>query len=128
MPLKTKDRLLLLLGLFALGYSFFTIRFHYQLLPLEIAFIVAGVLLFGFSYWAIRKWKDKTTGITFQPDRSADSHFLLNAQALIVTSQIPAKGMPVSEDKMPFMAVVVSVAVVPEVIINILSFIYINLK
>lgn len=100
--LKTKDRLLLLLGLFALGYSFFTIRFYYQLLPLEIAFIVAGVLLFGFSYWAIRKWKDKTTGITFQPDRSADSHFLLNAQALIVTSQIPAKGMPVSEDKMPF--------------------------
>ncbi|MEW5676467.1 hypothetical protein ABGT15_09160 [Flavobacterium enshiense] len=100
--LKTKDRLMLLLGLFVLGYSFFTIRYYYQVMPLEIALIFGGILLFGISYWAIRKWKDKETGITFQPDRSADSSFILNAQALIVTSQIQTKTISATEDKMPF--------------------------
>lgn len=100
--LKTKDRLMLLLGLFALGYSIFTIRYYYQVIPLEIALILGGILLFGISFWAIRKLQDKATGITFQPDRSADSSLLLNAQALIVTSQIQTKAITPTEDKMPF--------------------------
>ncbi|MCG2610432.1 hypothetical protein LZZ90_02785 [Flavobacterium sp. SM15] len=99
--LKTKDRLMLLLGLFTLGYSIFTIRFYYHLMPLEIALILGGILLFGISYLAIQKLKDARQGITFQPDRSNESSFLLTAQALIVTTQIQTK-IVTSEDKMPF--------------------------
>lgn len=100
--LKTKDRLMLLLGLFTLGYSIFTIRFYYHLMPLEMALIMGGIVVFGISYLAIQKLKNKEQGITFKPDRSADSSFLLNAQALIVTSQIQAKAVSSPEDKMPF--------------------------
>lgn len=99
--LKTKDRLMLLLGLFTFGYSIFTIRFYYHLMPLELALILGGILLFGISYLAIRELKNAEKGITFKPDRSNDSSFLLNAQALIVTSQIQPK-VATSEDKLPF--------------------------
>ena len=43
----------------------------------------------------------KTSGITFQPDRDANSNIILNAQALIINSQISTKPV-MDESKMPF--------------------------
>jgi hypothetical protein len=96
-----KQRLFLWVGLFALGYSIFTIRYYYSLMPIEYALLIGGIVLFGISFLGIQFWKNKTEGITFQPDRSSDSKLLRNAQMLIITSQTQID-IPVSQDNMPF--------------------------
>lgn len=97
----TKDRMLLVVGILTLGYSFFTIRYYYQLMPLEIALLLGGIVLFAIVFAAIRLLKDKETGVTFKPDRSADSNLILNAQALLINSQVDIK--PVAgQENMPF--------------------------
>lgn len=97
----TKDRMMLIVGILTLGYSFFTIRYYYQLMPLEIALLLGGMVLFAIVFAAIRLLKNKETGVTFKPDRSADSNLLLNAQALILSTQTDLKP-PTSENNMPF--------------------------
>lgn len=99
--LQKKDRTILTIGLLALGFSFFTIRFYYSLMPLEVALIMAGVLLFTLSFLSIKKLQHKTSGITFQPDRDANRNLILNVQALIINSQISTKPV-MDESKMPF--------------------------
>jgi len=96
-----KDRMLLIVGLLTLGYSFFTIRYYYQLLPLEVALLLGGLLLFAIAFAAIKVLKNKETGVTFKPDRSSDSNLLLNAQALILSAQTDVKPA-VPENNMPF--------------------------
>lgn len=95
-----KDRMLLIVGLLTIGYSFFTIRYYYQLMPLEIALLLGGLLLFGIAFTAIKILQHKETGVTFKPDRGSDSNLLLNAQALIMSTQTDIKIAP--ENKMPF--------------------------
>lgn len=97
-----KDKLMLLIGFVALGFSFYTIRFYYSVLPLEVALILAGTLLFALAYFSIQKLKNKTTGITFMPDRNADSAVLSNLEAVIANSQVSLKGVHATEQKMPF--------------------------
>lgn len=99
--LQRKDRIFLTIGLLTLGYSFFTIRFYYSLMPLETALVLAGLLLFAISFFSIKKLQNKETGITFKPDRDSNSNLLLNAQALIINSQISTKPV-INESKMPF--------------------------
>lgn len=100
--LYKKDRIMLTIGLLALGYSFFTIRFYYSLMPLEGALVLGGLVLFAISFFAIRKLQNATTGITFQPDRDSNSSLLLNAQALVINSQINTQPVTTSQSKMPF--------------------------
>lgn len=96
-----KDRMMLIVGILTLGYSFFTIRYYYQLMPLEIALLLGGMVLFAIVFAAIRLLKNKETGVTFKPDRSADSNLILNAQALLINSQVDIK--PVAgQENMPF--------------------------
>jgi len=97
----SKDRMMLIVGVLTLGYSFFTIRYYHQLLPLEIALLLGGVVLFVVVFAAIRVLKHKETGVTFKPDRSSDSNLLLNAQALILSTQADMKPVA-AENKMPF--------------------------
>jgi len=97
----TKDRMMLIVGILTLGYSFFTIRYYYQLMPLEIALLLGGIVLFVIVFMAIRLLKNKETGVTFKPDRSSDSSLLLNTQALILSTQTDLKP-PTSENNMPF--------------------------
>lgn len=97
----TKDRMMLIVGILTLGYSFFTIRYYHQLLPLEIALLLGGMVLFAIVFAAIRLLKNKDTGVTFKPDRSSDSNLLLNAQALILSTQTDVKPST-SENNMPF--------------------------
>lgn len=97
----TKDRMMLVVGILTLGYSFFTIRYYHQLLPLEIALLLGGVVLFAIVFAAIKVLKHKETGVTFQPDRSSDSNLLVNAQALILSTQADLKPVA-SDNNMPF--------------------------
>ena len=72
-------------------FSIYTIRYYHHLLPTEVALTLGGLLLFTITYFCIKKIKDKTTGITFQPDRFVNSSDFIHTEALILTSQFGLK-------------------------------------
>ncbi|WP_430399660.1 hypothetical protein [Flavobacterium sp.] len=96
-----KDRIILFVGILAFAYSIFTIRFYYQLLPIEVALVIGGIVLFIVAYLSIKRLQFCETGLTFKPDRGSDSSLLKNAQALIVSAQVPNAPVPNQSD-MPF--------------------------
>lgn len=85
--LKNKDRILLWIGFLALCFSFFSFRMHHHVLPPEVALTLGGLVLFAFTYFAIKKTKHKETGITFQADRFSDPNAFSNLQTIAVASQ-----------------------------------------
>lgn len=99
--LYSKDRLMLSIGLLTFGFSIYTIRFYYHILPIEVAMILGGILLFAIAYFSIKKIKDNEKGITFKRARGADSDILPNIEALIVSTQVDLKTTE-SQSKMPF--------------------------
>ena len=96
-----KDRTFLFVGISTFAYSIFTIRFYHQLMPIETALVIGGFILFIVSYFAIKKIEFNEMGITFIPDRGSDNVILKNAQALIVSTQMPNVPAPNQSD-MPF--------------------------
>jgi hypothetical protein len=89
--LKTKDRIMLWISFLAIGFSIFTVRFYYSVLPIEVALTLGGLVLFTIAYFSIRKLKEKENGLTFKPDRINNSNTFLNAEALIVASTFGLK-------------------------------------
>lgn len=100
--LKIQERVMLWIGFLSLGFSFYSIRYYYHILPIEIALTLGGLVLFAIAYFSIKKWKDKTTGITFQPDRFINSSDFINTEALILTSQFGLKPEIPVESPMEF--------------------------
>ena len=96
-----KDKLMLIIGFLTFGFSIFTIRYYYQVLPIEVALLLGGALLFTITYLAIRKIEDKETGITFKPVRGSEIDILTNLEALVVNLQVDLKPMELNS-KMPF--------------------------
>lgn len=97
-----KDKFMLYVGAITLGFSFYTIRYYYALMPIETALILGGSILFALSYLAIHKLKNHKTGITFMADRTENNTVLSNLEAVIVNSQVNLKGVASAEQKMPF--------------------------
>ncbi|MES2240923.1 MAG: hypothetical protein V4497_11765 [Bacteroidota bacterium] len=100
--LKLQERILLWIGFLSTGFSFYTIRYYHQVLPIEIALTLGGLLLFAIAYFSIKKLKDQTMGITFQADRFINSSDFINTEALILTSQFGLKPETVIESPMEF--------------------------
>ncbi|WP_291285425.1 hypothetical protein [Flavobacterium sp.] len=88
---KNKDRILLWISFLAIGFTIYTIRFYYSVLPIEVALTLGGVVLFAIAYFSIRKLKDKESGLTFKPDRINTSNAILNAETLLVASAFGLK-------------------------------------
>ncbi len=89
--LKNKDRMHLWIGSLAFCFTLFTFRLYHHILPTEVALTIGGLVLFAFTYWAIKKTKHKETGITFKADRFADTNAFANLQTLVVASQFGLK-------------------------------------
>ena len=89
--IKTKDRVMLWIGFWAIAFSIYTIRFYHSVLPIEVALTLGGVVLFGITFFSIKKLKEKEGGLTFKPDRINLSETLLNAEALVVASAFGMK-------------------------------------
>ena len=81
--IKWKDKLVLYSGLLTLAFGFYSIRHYYYFFPIEYVMVISGILLFGLAYLIIQKLKNKTEGVTFQPDRDSDTSLFLNAQAVL---------------------------------------------
>lgn len=99
--LCSKDRLMLIIGLLTFGFSIYTIRFYYHILPVEVALLLGGTVLFALAILLIRKLKHKESGVTFKPERGSETDILTNFQAVVVATQVDLKPME-SESKMPF--------------------------
>lgn len=89
--LKTKDRIMLWISFLAIGFSIYTIRFYYSVLPIEIALTLGGLVLFVTAYFSIKALKDKESGLTFRPDRINHLDNFLNAEALVIASTVGIK-------------------------------------
>ncbi|MTH14615.1 hypothetical protein [Flavobacterium sp. LC2016-01] len=89
--LRVKDRIMLWISFLAIGFSIYTIRFYYAVLPIEVALTLGGLVLFAIAYFSIKKLKEKESGLTFKPDRINHSDALLNAEALVVASTFGMK-------------------------------------
>lgn len=100
--LNKKDRIYFLIGMSTLAFSIFTIRYYYAILPVETALVIGGMLLFGLSFLSIKKLKNNTTGLTFQPDKGNDSSFILHAQAFLINAQVNTQAPATENSKMPF--------------------------
>ena len=99
--LYNKDKLMIIVGFLTFGFSIYTIRFYYHILPIEAALLLGGTFLFAVAYLAIIKLKDKEAGITFKPERGSETDMLTNIEALVVNSQVDLKPME-SNSSMPF--------------------------
>ena len=86
--LKNHNRSLLYIAVFCLGFSVFTIRYYHSVLPIEFALTLGGIVLFAIAFFAIKYLKNKQTGITFVQDRYNNKSIILNAQALVINSQM----------------------------------------
>ncbi len=96
--LLKKDRIMLWIGALAMAFSIYSIRYYYAVLPIETFLTIAGLLLFAFTYFSIKKLKNNETGITFRADRFTNAKAFRNAEALIA-SQLGLKpeAVPVSD-------------------------------
>lgn len=63
--------------------------------------VLGGIALFLVTYLSIKRLQFRETGLTFKPDRDSDSSLLKNAQALIVSAQVPNAPNP-NQSNMPF--------------------------
>lgn len=99
--LKNKNRDLLFIGILSFAFSIFSIKYYYSVMPIEIALLLGGIILFAFTYFCIVRLKNKESGITFLRDRNTDANAMLYAQAIIINSQIDV-GASVPESEMPF--------------------------
>ncbi|MBD0726513.1 hypothetical protein B6A10_15165 [Flavobacterium sp. L1I52] len=100
--LRTRNRIMLWIGVLALTFSIYSIRYYYALLPLEIALTIGGIIVFFFSYFTIERIKEKELGITFKIDRFLNSNTLANAEILITATQMSIKPTAVDGSKMKF--------------------------
>ncbi len=97
-----KDRIILYIGMATFAFGLYSIFYYYIFLPADMALILGGILLFGFSVITIRKLKGNETGITFEKDRHANSESLAYAQAIIVNSHAGISAAQAPESPMTF--------------------------
>ncbi len=94
--IKTRNRMMLWVGILTFGFAIFSFRYYYHVLPTEWALLLGGIVLATASLFCIRKLKHKESGLTFEKERLHDSRALAIAQAVIVNSHaiqnIPIKG------------------------------------
>ena len=91
--LRRPDRVWLLTGLAALGFSGYTVRYYHSVLPPAVASALLGALLVGLMAAALRYLRPARHGLTAAAD-AADPRPGLNLESLIVAQTAPAPTAP----------------------------------
>lgn len=94
------NRALLWIGILTFAFSIFTIRYYYHFMPAEVALLIGGLLLFGIAFFALSKLKERTTGVTAEPDRHGSSSDLLNLEAIWLIENYGAHAHPTSSNSL----------------------------
>lgn len=91
--LRYRDRLILILGLITSGFSIFTYKFYFSIIPIEIMLTLGGILLIALAGGLIHYLKTEKKGFTYQPDDEFEG-FNLEAmlKSQLVQSKIPQQG------------------------------------
>ena len=100
--LKKRDRVFLWMGLVTLSLAFASIRYYYYFLPVEVALMVGGSILFAMVYFSIRKFKDSVVGITFKEDKSLNPMAFAAVQALLVNANVNTQTVSSEQAPMEF--------------------------
>jgi len=87
--LRRHDRLLLLLGVLAVAFSIFTVRYYHAIMPPEVAATLAGLVLIGLSLAALRYLRTPRHGLTTAADEAAAPHFNLESLVMAQTAHVP---------------------------------------
>jgi len=91
--LRKKDVVLLRTGLLLVGFTVFTLRYYYGILPIETAMVIAGCILIGIALSFIQYLKQPRHGFTYLPSTDRSIADKLNVEGLIIaqtfTPQIP---------------------------------------
>jgi hypothetical protein len=89
--LKNKDRVMVILGLLITAFSFFTYRYYFSIIPIEVSLVLAGALLITLSVLCIHYLKTPKFGLT---DEKLEKRNLANLEALLIAhhfGQAPAE-------------------------------------
>jgi hypothetical protein len=87
--LRRYDRLVLLVGVLAVAFSIFTVRYYRAIMPPEVAATLAGLVLIGLALAALRYLRTPRHGLTAAPDDEAAPHFNLEALVVAQTAHVP---------------------------------------
>ena len=91
--LRNHDRLLLIIGFLAVGFSIFTYRFYLSLMPIEIALTLGGAILIILSGICIKYLRTPKYRLTSEPNGEREG---LNLESMIISqvvqSKIPQQG------------------------------------
>lgn len=96
--LHNRDRLILILGLISLGFSIFTYRFYFAILPVEIFLTVGGILLIALAGGLIHYLRTPHYGFTYQPDDEFEG---FNLEAMLMSQLVQSK-IPQQNDTFRF--------------------------
>ena len=88
--LRRHDRLLLSLGVLAVAFSLFTLRYYHAVLPPELAATFGGLLLITLTLAALRYLRTARHGFTAAADDAHNPHFNLESVITAQTAHIPA--------------------------------------
>jgi hypothetical protein len=84
--LKQKNRLILSMGLLGIAAGVATFRYYFHIVPMEIAAIIAGVILLAIAYFSIRYLKQHQTPFTYEED--GEKPFYQQAESLIIAQSL----------------------------------------
>jgi hypothetical protein len=96
--LLKKDRLMLILGLLAIGFSIFTYRFYLSFLPIEIALTLGGAVLIALAGGCMYYLRTPKHGFSQTPDDEKNS---LNLESMVM-SQMVQNAIPQQGDTLRF--------------------------
>jgi hypothetical protein len=88
--LRRHDRLLLKMGLLALAFSIYTLRYYRTLMPPEIAATIGGAVLLLGSLAALRYLRTPRHGLIAAANTEAVPRFNLESMIIAETAHIPA--------------------------------------
>ena len=83
--LKTKNRILLLVGLFAFAFSVFTYRYYFGFLTISQGLVIAGILMISSAIFCINFLKESKFGLTDEPD---ENRKLANLEAVLASQYL----------------------------------------
>ena len=85
--IQNKDVILLRIGVLLIAAMIFTIRYYYEILPIEIVMTIAGSVLLTLSYILINYLKQTRFGFTYieQPQNEKDEKSLIESLIIVET-------------------------------------------
>ncbi|WP_143307022.1 hypothetical protein [Chitinophaga vietnamensis] len=88
---RKKDAILLRCGLLLLAAIIGTIRYYHAVMPLEVAMVLAGIVMIGISWGLLRYLRTPRHGFTYQAPDDPAMLDKLNAESLLIAqTMVPA--------------------------------------